>query len=93
MQFQTQVTVTGAKAYDNTIDGTHHNFTKVYVMTELKDGAGSATVEYKWGTSDNFQKIAKAVYPFNATATMEIVTNGSKTSTQLLDLQPVKAKE
>ncbi len=91
MKFTTEVTVTGAKQYNNVIDGVKHDFTKLFVMTELSDqsGVGQATVEYKWGTSDNYKKIQDKDFPFLAKASMEIVTTGTRQSTIVHDITPV----
>lgn len=91
MKFTTEVTVTGAKQYNNVIDGVKHDFTKLFVMTELSDqsGVGQATVEYKWGTSDNYKKIQDKDFPFLAKASMEIVTTGTRQSTIIHDITPV----
>ena len=91
MKFTAEVTVTGAKQYNNVIDGVKHDFTKLFVMTELSDqsGVGQATVEYKWGTSDNYKKIQDKDFPFLAKASMEIVTTGTRQSTIVHDITPV----
>lgn len=91
MKFTTEVTITGAKQYNNSIDGVKHDFTKLFVMTELSDqsGVGQATVEYKWGTSDNYKKIQDKDFPFLAKASMEIVTTGTRQSTIIHDITPV----
>ena len=91
MKFTTEVTITGAKQYNNVIDGVKHDFTKLFVMTELSDqsGVGQATVEYKWGTSDNYKKIQDKDFPFAAKASMEIVTTGTRQSTIVHDITPV----
>ncbi|MDH1915125.1 hypothetical protein N5D81_03675 [Acinetobacter junii] len=91
MKFTTEVTITGAKQYNNLIDGVKHDFTKLFVMTELSDqsGVGQATVEYKWGTSDNYKKIQDKDFPFLAKASMEIVTTGTRQSTIVHDITPV----
>ena len=79
MKFTTEAVVTGAKQFNQAIDGIEHNFTKLFVMTDLSDqsGVGSATVEYKWGTSDNYKKIQDLNFPFNAKISMEIMTTGT----------------
>lgn len=91
MKFTTEVVVTGAKSYNNAIDGVQHNFTKLFVMTDLSDqsGIGQATVEYKWGSSDNFKKIQDQEFPFKAKASMEIVTTGTRQSTIVHDITPL----
>jgi hypothetical protein len=93
MKFKTTAVVTGAKAYNNTVDGVLHNFTKIYVMTEFGDsGFGAATVEYKWGTSDNVKKIQDLPFPIEAEIQMELVTNGNKQMTIIHDVLPVLKK-
>lgn len=93
MKFTTDVTITGAKQYNNVIDGVQHNFTKLFVMTDLSDhsGVGQATVEYKWGTSDNYKKIQDKEFPIAAKAAMEIVTTGTRQTTIVHDITPVAA--
>lgn len=96
MQFSSTVTVTGAKRSKGEYEGTSYDSTKIYVQTGMDtskgDAAGFAGSEYTWGMSDNFQKIASLKYPFNATATFEIVTNGKAQKTILIDLKPEAAK-
>ena len=91
MKFTTESVVTGAKFYNNTVDGTLHNFTKIFVMTDLskESGFGSSTVEYKWGSSENIKKIQDLPFPFTAKISMEIVTNGNKQMTIIHDVVPV----
>ena len=91
MKFTTEAVVTGAKQFNQAIDGIEHNFTKLFVMTDLSDqsGVGSATVEYKWGTSDNYKKIQDLNFPFNAKISMEIVTTGTRQTTIIHDVTPL----
>lgn len=92
MKFTTQIKVTGAKVFNDLIDGTHHDFTKIFVETALSEssGVGFATVEYKWGNSLNFEHIKNMSFPFDALADMEIVTTGSRQSTIIHSIKPVK---
>lgn len=91
MKFTTESVVTGGKHYNDTVDGVRHDFTKIFVMTDLSDslGFGSATVEYKWGTSENIKKIRDIPTPFTAKISMEIVTNGNKQMTIVHDVVPI----
>lgn len=97
MKFTSRVTVTGIKRSKGTLEsGQAYDSTKVYVSTDLDDskgnGAGSATVEYTWGTSENFDKIAhlfKGGRPIEFDIDFEIVTNGKTQRTQVVDLRPV----
>lgn len=94
MKFKSNAVVTGGKAYNDTVDGVQHNFTKIYVMTDLSEqsGFGSATVEYKWGDSENIKKIQDIPTPFNAEISMEIVTTGSRQLTIVHDVKPLPTK-
>lgn len=95
MKFTTDAVITGAKSYNNAVDGVQHNFTKIFVMTDLSNesGVGSATVEYKWGTSENIKKIQDATFPIQAKVDMEIVTNGNKQMTVVHDVKIVPAQK
>ena len=94
MQFKTQIIVTGAKRSKGEFDGTAYDSTKIYTSTSLDtskgDAVGEAGSEYAWGLSDNFNKIASLQFPFQAEATMEIVSNGKSNKTIMLDLKPVQ---
>lgn len=91
MKFVTDAIISGGKHYNDTVDGVRHDFTKIFVMTELnkESGFGAATVEYKWGTSENIKKIQDIPVPFNAKIHMEIITNGNKQMTIVHDVVPV----
>lgn len=93
MKFTTEAVITGAKCYNNTVDGVLHNFTKVFVMTDLAEqsGFGAATVEYKWGSSENIKKIQDMNFPFNAKIALEIVTTGTRQTTIIHDVTPLNA--
>jgi hypothetical protein len=99
MKFTSRVTVTGVKRSKGVLEsGQAYDSTKVYVSTGLDDskgnGSGSATVEYTWGTSDNFEKIAhlfKGGRAVEFDVDLEIVTNGKTQRTQVVDLRPVAA--
>lgn len=99
MKFPAKVIVSGVKRSKGVLEsGQPYDSTKVYVQTSLDDskgnGAGSATVEYAWGTSENYDKIAhlfKGGRSVEFDAELEIVTNGKTQRTQVVDLRPVAA--
>lgn len=101
MKFTNRVTITGALPSKGILEsGVPYDSTKVFVETDLDDskGIGTATVEYKWGTSENYQKIAHVLKAARASgkpalfdADLEIVTNGKTQRTQVLELRPVAA--
>lgn len=93
MKFASRVTITGIKSSKGTLEnGNAYDSTKVYVQTDLDDskgtGKGSATVEYTWGTSDNYATVKHLPFPIVADVEMEIVTNGRTQRTQLVSLKP-----
>lgn len=92
MQFNAQVIVTGVKRSKGEMEGRPYDSTKVYVQTVLDaskgDAFGFAGNEYNWGTSTNFEKLAGQKFPFEGTASFEVVTNGKTQKTILLDLKP-----
>lgn len=101
MKFSNRVIVTGALPSKGVLEsGASYDSTKVFVETDLDDskGVGTATVEYKWGTSENYEKIAHILKaarvsgkPAVFDADLEIVTNGKTQRTQVVDLRPVAA--
>lgn len=96
MKFNSRVTITGIKSSKGTLEnGTGYDSTKVYVQTDLDDskgtGKGSATVEYGWGLSTNYETVKHLHFPLQADVEMEIVTNGRTQRTQLVSLKPIKA--
>ena len=91
MKFKTNTTVRGAVTFNDTVDGTRHDFTKIFVDVDLSEqrGIGSCTVEYKWGVADNIKKIQELKFPFEAELSMEIVTTGNKQLTIVHDVKPL----
>lgn len=96
MKLQTKLTVTGMKRSKGTLEnGNPYDSTKVYAMTDLDDrkgnGIGGATVEYSFGTSDEFDKFKHLAssFPLECDAEIEIVTNGRVQTTILTALRPM----
>lgn len=95
MRFKTTGTLTGYKSYNGTVDGTHHDNTKIYMLTTMDSerGRGECTVEYKWGTSNNADKLSAVPLPCNAELEMEMVTTGNKQSMIVIDVKPIVQKQ
>lgn len=96
MKLQTKLTVTGVKKSKGTLEnGNPYDSTKVYAMTDLDDrkgnGMGAATVEYAYGTSEEFDKLKHLAnsFPLEFDAEIEIVTNGKTQQTIITALRPV----
>jgi len=95
MKLTTRITVAGVKGSKGTLEsGQEYDSTKIYVQTELDDtrgmGRGFATVEYTYGTSEEFHKLKHLPFPLQADAELEIVTNGKTQKTVITSLQPVE---
>jgi len=94
MQFQSKIKVLGMKSNKGSMDnGQQYDSTKVYVETPLDETKGNAkgfaVAEYTLGLSNEFEKFKGLAFPFEATATLEIVTTGKMQKTQMTALVPV----
>lgn len=99
MKFTAQLLITGMKRSKGTLEnGNPYDSTKVYGMTDLDDrkgnGMGAATVEYSFGTSEEYDKFRHLAnsFPVLCNAEIEIVTNGRVQSTVITALVPVERK-
>ncbi|MEC8567747.1 MAG: hypothetical protein VXY56_05580 [Pseudomonadota bacterium] len=94
MRHSSQLTLLGAKAYNDSIEGTAHDFTKLFAVMSVSEssGIGFATVELKWGDSKNMDKLKGLQFPLNVTALIEQVTTGTRITTIIrdLDLKTIK---
>src|SRR6185369_7577483 len=96
MKLQTKILVTGMKRSKGTLEnGNAYDSTKLYAMTDLDDrkgnGMGQATVEYGFGTSDEYEKFKHLAhsFPIECEAELEIITNGRTQSTVITAIKPV----
>ncbi|RQS08978.1 hypothetical protein DIE07_17240 [Burkholderia sp. Bp9002] len=93
MRFKSDVKVLGMKSSKGQMDnGTAFDSTKVYTETALDDSKGTAkgfaVAEFTLGTSVEFDKYKHLPFPFEATAELEIVTNGKTQKTVMHSLTP-----
>ena len=97
MQFKQKVVVSGMKRSKGDFEGQAFDSTKFYIETDLDDRSGNAlgkaTSEYAFGKSDEFEKYKHLQFPFEAEATLELMTTGKVTKVALLDLAPVAVKK
>lgn len=96
MQFQSKIKVLGMKANKGSMDnGQQYDSTKVYVETPLDETKGNAkgfaVAEYTLGLASEFDRFKGMTFPFEATATLELVTTGKMQKTQMTALVPVIA--
>lgn len=91
----TEVTVTGIKRSKGNFEGVDYDSTKFYISTDLDDSKGNskgtATTEYSFGKSDEYDKWSHLTFPFQALAEMELVTSGKVTKVSLVALRPKAA--
>lgn len=91
-----KVLVCGAKRSKGVMDGKPYDSTKVYLQTDMDTSnenlIGFVTEEYKWGLSDNFDKIKDIQTPFEAEAEFQLVNTGRQSRLVLADLKIVDKK-
>lgn len=93
MRFKSDVKVLGMKSSKGQMEnGTSFDSTKVYTETALDDSKGTAkgyaVAEFTLGTSVEFDKYKHLPFPFEASAELEIVTNGKTQKTVMHSLTP-----
>lgn len=92
MKFQSEVTIVGMKGSKGEFEGNKYDSTKVYVETALDESKGMAkgvsTLEYSFGTAEEFDKLKHLPVPFVAIADMEIITTGKVQKTIMHGIKP-----
>lgn len=90
-----QVTITGAKSSKGEMEGRPYDSTKIYVQTRMDPSkgtmVGTATEEYTWGLSDNFEKLKDLKFPLQASVDFEQVTSGNRVKIIVMDVQLLPA--
>lgn len=92
MQFKSTIVVLGAKSSKGEFQGRPYDSTVVFFQADLQEGenfAGQVGDSWKWGLSDNFNKIKNLTFPFTADIVAEQVSNGKNSSTVIKELTPV----
>lgn len=94
MQMTTRAKVTGATFFNDVIEGSRHDFTKVHLEMPLDDTTGRAkgyaTQALNWGTSEEFGRIKHLPFPFEADITIELVTSGKVQKQRIVSLKPIQ---
>jgi len=89
---KTQVEVVGAKCFQGNVEGVAYDSTTLYVKMELDDSRdtarGFATVDYKFGTSEEFDKLRDQHFPFLADVEIELTTTGKADKKRLVSMVP-----
>lgn len=82
--------IIGSKGQIN--GGQPYDFTKVYIPSPVDPlrGKGLVDMEFRFGTSENFERLKHLEFPLEALVTFETVTNGRINKTVITDIQPEK---
>lgn len=95
MKFKSMVVCTGLKRAKGDYEGTAYDSTTAFIQVDMDESTnnarGTATQDFKLGTSDVYDKFASIKLPFKAEAEFELVTNGKTQKQRLLSLVPVQA--
>lgn len=90
MQIQGQIM--GVKRFSGQIEGKNFDYCRVIVATPLDstqgNALGSATTEYDFGASTNFEQFKAHQFPIDANLSVEVVTNGKTQKLKITAFQP-----
>ena len=92
MQMQIQGQIMGVKRFSGQIEGKNFDYCRVIVATPLDstqgNALGSATTEYDFGASTNFEQFKGHQFPIDANLSVEVVTNGKTQKLKITAFQP-----
>ena len=92
MQMQIQGQIMGVKRFSGQIEGKNFDYCRVIVATPLDstqgNALGSATTEYDFGASTNFEQFKVHQFPIDANLSVEVVTNGKTQKLKITAFQP-----
>lgn len=92
MQMQIQGQIMGVKRFSGQIEGKIFDYCRVIVATPLDstqgNALGSATTEYDFGASTNFEQFKAHQFPIDANLSVEVVTNGKTQKLKITAFQP-----
>ena len=82
----------GVKRFSGQIEGKNFDYCRVIVATPLDstqgNALGSATTEYDFGASTNFEQFKAHQFPIDANLSVEVVTNGKTQKLKITAFQP-----
>lgn len=80
MEVKMQAQILGAKGFKGTVEGQSFDSTKLYVVMETSDRAGTEVgfnaTPLPWGKQENFEKIKSLKFPFQADLVVNVTTKG-----------------
>jgi hypothetical protein len=93
MKIVQDMTVLGARHFNDSIEGQKHDFTKLRVMMDVPENSktevGLNASEMVWGDHSNFAKVEKLAFPVVMRLTLNATTKGF----EVLECVPVPAAE
>ncbi len=96
MQVKIQAQILGAKRFKGTVEGTEYDFCKVLVATNMDESKGNAVgltaAEYKFGTSENFERFKGFKFPLETELLAEMTSNGTVMTMNLIEFRPLNQK-
>ncbi len=94
MKFKTKAVILGARKFNDEVEGTKYDFTKVRVQMPVPDGAqnevGFNVVEMAYGTHENFAKLEKLNFPVEVELDLTATSKGYDFN-GFTTLQPARA--
>jgi len=96
MKFQIEGVILGARKFNDSVEGTDYDFTKVRVMMPVPDGAeneiGFNVTEMQFGDHKNFDKFEKHTFPLKAKLDLVATSKGYDfVGFEAVAAQPLKA--
>lgn len=84
--------VTGMTRFNDDVEGTTYNFTKIFVEEDLNEGdnsRGKASQVYEIGKSDEYTKYEKFTLPMEVVGDLSMTTNGKGRQTTRFKIKDV----
>jgi hypothetical protein len=80
MNVNIKAQILGAKGFKGTVEGQAFDSTKLYVVMETSDRAGTEVgfnaSPLPWGKQENFERIKAWKFPFEAELVVQVTTKG-----------------
>ena len=88
--------ITGVTRSKGEYEGRPFDKTTVFVSTAFDESKGNAlgsgVTEYRFGTSENFERFKNQTFPFTAEIMCEMVAQGRQSALVMVDFKPIPYK-
>lgn len=87
-----QFTVLGVRKFNDRVEGTHYDFTKLLVVMDMPSGPnarGQDAIQMPFGTSENFAQFSQVNFP----AQFELDVNMTTKGYEVMSARPVAAAQ